>query len=284
MKKFITDLTAAWDNELQIIQANEEQIIKICEAAINVTKKALSELRAELLRTDFQSKDEEIWFFKEAKPSILSKLIYYDKLYHLEIRRPLGREKLVRKYLENEMLHLEHSYDSYSEFYFYYRTGQSSLDELYFTRGLKSESSNCEATAFDADPNLSTGYDCKVARIIAQDMLLQYLNSEIRRLKGISFTSSTHVPQNSNLQWTGPKIGLVELIYALAQAGVFNNGKADYKEIAQHFETMFNIPLDNIYKIFEKIRSRECGPTTFLDSVKVKLIDYTEKFHQLRIN
>jgi hypothetical protein len=86
------------------------------------------------------------------------------------------------------------------------------------------------------------------------------------------------------LQWTGPKIGLVELIYALAQAGVFNNGKADYKEIAQHFETMFNIPLDNIYKIFEKIRLRECGPTTFLDSVKVKLIDYTEKFHQLRIN
>ncbi|MDB5014291.1 MAG: RteC protein, partial [Daejeonella sp.] len=55
-----------------------------------------------------------------------------------------------------------------------------------------------------------------------------------------------------------------------------------YKEIVYYFEKVFNISLGNIYKTFEKIRMRESGPTTFLDSCKTKLIEYADKFNELR--
>jgi len=285
MKAFISELKICWDNELQRIQANEEHILKICDAALGITHRAMKELRTQLIETEFKEKEDEIWFFKVAKPDFISKLIYYDKLYHLEIRRPIGREKLVREFLENEMAHLEHSYENYTSFYIYYRTGQTSLDEEYFTRRHKTNDNTYEILGFDSDPNLSTGYDLKIANILAQDKLLGYLNIEIDKLNGMSNHNSSHIySTNYNLEWTGSKTGLVELIYALAQAGVFNHGKTEYKEIAYYFEKVFNISLGNIYKTFEKIRMRECGPTTFLDTCKTKLIDYTDKFNQLRIN
>lgn len=284
MKDFMTSLNAAWDFELQEIQATEEHIVKVCEAALTITRKALAGLRAHLLTAEFKDKEEEIWFFKEAKPQLLSKLIYYDKLYHLELRRPIGREKLVRKYLENEILHLERSYEVYSDFYLYFRLGQTSNDEQYFMRSKLSNYNNCEAHGYDSDPNLSTVYDCKVAQILAQDMLVSYLNKEIYKLKERSAPSHDLSYPQHRLEWTGSKTGLVELIYGLAQAEVFNHGKTDYKEIAQYFERVFNISLGNIYKTFEKIRMRECGPTTFLDNVKVKLVDYTDKFNEYRVS
>lgn len=284
MKDFMTSLNAAWDFELQEIQATEEHIVKVCEAALTITRKALAGLRAHLLTAEFKDKEEEIWFFKEAKPQLLSKLIYYDKLYHLELRRPIGREKLVRKYLENEILHLERSYDVYSDFYLYFRMGQTSNDEQYFMRSKLSNYNDCEVHGFDSDPNLSTGYDCKVAQILAQDMLVSYLNKEIYKLKERSAPGHDLGYPHHRLEWTGSKTGLVELIYGLAQSEVFNHGKTDYKEIAQYFERVFNISLGNIYKTFEKIRMRECGPTTFLDNVKVKLVDYTDKFNEYRVN
>ncbi|MFD2164506.1 RteC domain-containing protein [Paradesertivirga mongoliensis] len=283
MKEFMTQLNAVWDFELQKIQASEEHIVRICERVLTITRKALADLRTHLLIAEFKDKEEEIWFFKEAKPQLLSKLIYHEKLYNLELRRPLGRDKLVRKYLENEILHLEHSYESYTEFYLYFRTGQTTNDEHYFLRTHQSCFNDCEAHGFDSDPNLSTGYDCKVARILAQDMLVTYLNREIYKLKGHASVHKHHDSAHS-LEWTGSKTSLVELIYGLAQAGVINHGKSDYKEIAHSFERLFNTSLGNIYKTFEKIRMRETGPTTFLDTVKVKLIDYTDKFNEYRVN
>lgn len=286
MKEFFLHLNAALDYQLQTIQAKEQNVLKVCEAALKASRKSLTSLRDELLKTDFVEKEEEIWFFKEAKPSLLSKVIYYDKLYNLELRRPIGREKLVRKYLENEILHLEHNYDSYSEFYLYFRNSLTTNDELYFRRSKHLNCKDVDATMeFDSDPKLSTGYDFKVAKIIAQDMLVAYLNKEIYKLKEASSLYPSYFGSNSTrLEWTGSKTGLVELIYGLAQAGVFNNGKTDYKEIASHFEKAFNISLGNIYKTFEKIRMRECGPTTFLDSLRTKLIEYTNKFNEWKIN
>ena len=41
---------------------------------------------------------------------------------------------------------------------------------------------------------------------------------------------------NVKLTWTGSKVALIELIYALHTEGVFNNGAADLKNIAEYFE------------------------------------------------
>ncbi|MDB5012811.1 MAG: tetracycline regulation of excision, RteC [Daejeonella sp.] len=283
MEEFVHVLKASLDYDLQKIHASDDHILKVCQSAIVSCKRALTELKHELLKQHFKDVSEEIWFFKTAKPYFVSKLIYYDNLYKIEIRRPMGRDKVVRKFFESEMIHLEYAYENINSFHIYYRTGQTANDKQYFTRNADNLDRNYETLIFDSDCSLSTGYDNKIATILAHDQLLLYLNNEVNKLKRqseIVFES----PNTYNLQWTGSKTGLVELIYALAQAGAFNHGKAEYKEIAYYFEKVFNVPLGNIYKTFEKIRMRECGPTTFLDNCKSKLVEYVDKFNQLRIN
>jgi len=77
---------------------------------------------------------------------------------------------------------------------------------------------------------------------------------------------------NSKLFWTGNKVDLIELIYALHATGVVNSGTADIKGIASIYEQMFNIELGDFYRTFLEIRSRKINNTKFIDSLKDALI------------
>ena len=48
---------------------------------------------------------------------------------------------------------------------------------------------------------------------------------------------------NMKMMWTGSKVALTELIFALHTEGAFNNGAADLKDIAEYFEHIFEIDL-----------------------------------------
>jgi len=43
---------------------------------------------------------------------------------------------------------------------------------------------------------------------------------------------------NLRLNWTGSKVALIELLYALHSEGVFNNGAADLKDLVEYFENI----------------------------------------------
>ena len=78
---------------------------------------------------------------------------------------------------------------------------------------------------------------------------------------------------NSNLHWTAKKIDLIELIYALHESKVFDNGQADIKEITHVFEKAFQIELeDNIYGNFNAIKKRKTDQTRFLSHLQ-KLLE-----------
>ena len=49
----------------------------------------------------------KIDFFKNSKPKILSKLIYYNSIYKIETKKPHGGEKIIRTYLNNELNNLK---------------------------------------------------------------------------------------------------------------------------------------------------------------------------------
>lgn len=79
-------------------------------------------------------------------------------------------------------------------------------------------------------------------------------------------------PRTSPIKWTASKSDLIESIYALHSAGVFNNGKADIKEIAQYFEQTFDIDLGQNNRVFYDIRARKNNKTKFLDIIREALI------------
>ena len=61
-----------------------------------------NELRKYILAYQFADETEEISFFKEYKPEVLSKYLYYNKIYVIESKYPTGSDVAQREYLYKE--------------------------------------------------------------------------------------------------------------------------------------------------------------------------------------
>lgn len=77
---------------------------------------------------------------------------------------------------------------------------------------------------------------------------------------------------NIKLMWTGSKVALIELLYALQSEGVFNNGAVDLKDIAEYFEHIFEIDLGQYRRAFLEIRARKSERTKFITSLNETLL------------
>ena len=268
-EKIIKDV----DNDLELLEANIEDILHKAELGIKTTKVALENLRNRSVHNSFKNIKEEIYFFKEMKPKIYSKLIYYVKLFNIESKRPRGSNKSQIKYFNNQIEKLQVYFNDNLEFYHYYRRGSTLLDEHYFLRGKADIRLHLETFHFFTDHKFSTSHDSTVATILAYDMLIIYLKKEIYKLVNCNNTEANvnHIQNQSKLFWTGNKTDLIELIYALQSSGVVNSGTADIKEIASICEQVFNVSLGDYYRTFLEIRSRKINQTKFIDKLKESL-------------
>ncbi|MFP3339926.1 RteC domain-containing protein, partial [Micrococcus sp. SIMBA_131] len=70
----------------------------------------------------------------------------------------------------------------------------------------------------------------------------------------------TPLNSHSNLQWTGSKTELVELIYGLHSCKVLNHGNTDIKKISKFFEKSLDVDLSDVYKIYSEIKTRQKTP------------------------
>ena len=233
----------------------------------------LLKMREIVIEEDFKTIESEIHFFKNSKPQIYSKLIYYVKLFNIESKRPRGTKKSQVKYLNNHIDRLQTFFNDNLEFYHYYRRGATAFDKQYFLRGQADIRLHSDAFHFFTDVQFSTSHDATVATILAYDMLIVYLKTKIDKLENSNSMETVFNPfQNqSRLFWTANKTDLIELIYALHSSGAVNSGTADIKEMASACEQIFNIDLGNYYHTFVEIRSRKSNTTKFIDKLKESL-------------
>lgn len=274
MKRKINNIIQQFQIDLDVLESTVEDVSKKSESAIILSKTNLKNLRDIILSSSFKSPDEEIHFFKHIKPRVYSKLIYYVKLFNIECKRPRGISKSQKKYLDYEINKLQVYFNDNLEFYQYYRRGGTSLDNQYFLRGKADIRLHSDNFHFFTDEQFSTSHDSAVATILAYDMLIIHLKKEIDKLVN-SNNMETNVnayQKQSQLFWTGNKVDLIELIYALHSSGAVNSGTADIKEMAAAYEQMFNIDLGNYYHTFVEIRSRKSNNTKFLDKLKKSLL------------
>jgi len=83
----------------------------------------LEKLKTFSIRYKFQSKTEEIGFFRETKPRFASRLVYYNEIYNIETSRPLGTPKALCRYYKAEIAKLRSFFDDNLEFYRYSTAG-----------------------------------------------------------------------------------------------------------------------------------------------------------------
>jgi len=264
MNKFYNETLSKLETTINEIELEAERSILAYESAVEYIVKTLSEVKDFVIERGFKSVDEEINFFKCMKPSIVSKLIYYNAIYKIETKKPYG-EKPVRKYLNNELKKLKKYFDNNLEFYKYYRTNSSYLDHKYFLRGKHDIKLSLDTYYFQSDHTFSTSHDYKVAKIIANDLIQVYIEDQ---LNSMDKHPSAMPLDKEGITWTGTKAGLTELIYALHYQAVFDNGNTDIRIIAQYFETVFNVDLGDFYHTYLEIKNRKNSRTKFLDNLR----------------
>ena len=266
MNKFYTETLHKLETEINDLEIETDHSIQRIEAVIDIILKYLSEVKKYVLNRGFKNIGEEIHFFKYQKPTVVSKLIYYNAIYKIETKKPYG-SKPIKKYLNDELRKLKRYFDNNLEFYKYYRTNNSFIDDKLFVRGKYDIKLSLDTFYFEADHSFSTSHDYKVAKIIANDLIQVYLEDQLHNTAYRD--KSTDLPK---LNWTGSKTAMIELIYALYSQGVFDNGNADIKVIAKTFERAFNVDLGDFYHTFMELKSRKINSTKFLDSLRDALI------------
>ena len=264
------------NEQLNFIDLEIDNQITRSENSIEIILKVLINLKNIISKFKFKSETEEILFFKEIKPQFSSKIIYYNSILKIEMKRPNGGNRILKKYYNNELGKLKAFFDNELEFYKYYRSGSTYLDYKYFLRGKFDIKMSLDNHYFESDTKFSTSHDFKVAKILANDLIQLYLENQLIMIDNKDSTEKSQRKPNIKMTWTSPKVALIELMYALHTEGVFNNGAADLKDIAEYFEHVFEIDLGQYRRAFLEIRARKSDNTKFLTTLNDVLLKRME--------
>lgn len=276
INQLLTDL----NEQLNFIDLEIDNQVKKCEQAITVILKSINALKKLVSKNNFKSETEEIQFFKEVKPQFTSKLIYYNMVFKIEMKKPNGGNRVVKKYFNNELLKLKAFFDNELEFYHYFRSSSTYLDYKYFLRGKFDIKLALDTYYFETDTSFATSHDFKVATILANDLIQLYIENQLLMLENREISEKSQRKPNVKMTWTNSKVALTELLYALHSEGVFNNGAADLKDIAEYFEYVFEIDLGQYRRTFLEIRMRKAEKTKFivgLNDVLLKRMENTDE-------
>ena len=182
MKELANNILAQIEVDISEIDLYGYNIIDVSLSIVHRLQTALNDLRMKIQTYIFPTKEDEILFFKTQKPEILGRLLFFYKIYKIETQCPNGSDEVIRNYINRELDNLTYFFNRNLDFYQYYRSHSTVYDEYYFVRG-KADLRLCTDSAqFYKDPNFSTGYDYKVAKIIANEMLRIYLNKRLVKL------------------------------------------------------------------------------------------------------
>lgn len=268
MKPFVCALEKEIAGRLKKIESSDLNILKKSLEASLVLGDAFQRLRDFITNYTFKSEAEEIEFFKVIKPRLYHRLIYYRKVYNIEMNRPVGVES-QKAYLIDEIKAINRYNTKRSDFVRYYRSGLTHLDSLYYLRGRIDTALYLESFHYKRDPMFSTNADFKVAKLLANELLSAYLKGELEALEYVK-TASTDSLSSVRLTWQDSKTDLTELIYLLDSKRSFGN--VPLSQLAAYIAKVFNIQLDtNLSRTFCDMKLRN-NPTPWIDKAKQALL------------
>ncbi|KXO01248.1 hypothetical protein LS48_01935 [Aequorivita aquimaris] len=264
MKLFQQELTHL-ENNLEQLELNATHMYSSAGTAIQLCTDTINNMREQVLKKGFINLRDECLFFKTIKPKVVGYLIYYWNLVHIKRYSPLESWKEKHKFYIEYISILKNYFIENHEIYEYYIRNLTHLDDQYFIRNSSPVELHCDSIASLIDIKFSTAKDMVFAQIMGNTLTINFLKHKISRKTKNPFSN---IENTNMLKWTGAKVDLVELVYALHSTGSINHGRADIKEIAKAFESVMHIELGDYYRIFLEIRNRKLHPTKFLDHLK----------------
>jgi hypothetical protein len=252
-KQLCDDHYKKMETTLNQISCDHQDQLARAIAAVPLLEGFIAQLGEKMKRTIGNEVAEEIAFNKFERPRFVMQLLYHQKLVILLSSEPVASRKQQMRYFKQAKKNIAQFGIDNREFIEYYRSGQTHLDEAYFTNKIWATQPTCMHP-----PN-------KWAEFLALGRLNDFLDAEIKKLKGNNSS-------NGQLVWTAPKTGLIELMYALHTSAAIDEGRSDLKQLAQTLEQTFQISLGNYSRVFQDIRLRKNGQSAFLDQLKMNFM------------
>lgn len=134
MKNFADEILAKIDAEIESIGFNNDITMNDALHMIEYIIPLYDQLRKFIVDYNFLSIEDEIYFFKELKPNILGRYLYFNKVYKIESQCPNGSNEVIKEYLNNELGGLTYFFRRNLDFYQYYRSKSAIYDAYYFVR------------------------------------------------------------------------------------------------------------------------------------------------------
>ena len=260
-----------FEREYEVLKNASDDVLNVSLEIIHYIEMKLKEIYKWLKKYVFPSVQEEIYFFKELKPRMVSKLLYYKAILNLEKSLPQTKKDRKKQY-EKLLSEINIFSTNNRELYEYFRSRSSHKDEDFFVRRSYKDIVKYDCCLINYDSKLATSHDYKLSVLISNDMFTSYLENKLDELNGKCKFNNKQIDHKFN--WTGTKVDLTEMVYGFHATASINNGNFDLKEFAIFLGTMLNIEIDsNLYGNYSDIKSRKVSKTRFLNSMSDKLME-----------
>lgn len=98
MQDYINEILHRINEEMELLGIDENVCVEDALHMIDVIRPLFDNLRSMTVKYEFQNEEEEIHFFKDIKPDILSRYLYFYKITRIEMKRPIGSDDVQREY------------------------------------------------------------------------------------------------------------------------------------------------------------------------------------------
>ncbi|MDR7131669.1 hypothetical protein J2X69_004033 [Algoriphagus sp. 4150] len=265
------------DIELAKFPISDINPLVMIESSYFLVDRTIQELKEGMKELEFQDEEEEIEFFKVYMTEFLSRSQFLSELFQIESERSGMVNQSDDFFYSDKMEEVKKYFQRYAALNNYLIMGKSYLDRVYFLRGSEAPLIYPDLFRHTIDSSFCTVYTLHFARLKAMEKLMNYLSKKVREVKAEVGKTSGSI-QQASLLWTGSKVDLVELIYALKTTSVVNHGSVTVADLAAALGDFFGKELKGYYKTFEEIRGRRNSKTFFLDRCKSSLDSFIAEY------
>lgn len=258
--------------KLNEIKVQNNEIIERAFRSVEVCRNLLSRYKKEVLKEEFESMDEEIYFFKKTKQIPLVKLIYFSELHSFEIQFPKADKDSQRKHIRRKIEKLNRFFLYNLDFGRYVDSGAIHFDKEYYTREFLDTYHITTSKFYFQDPEFCTPRDMLLGKYKAYNSFIVYLENRLFKLENSPNGKLLQQPLRK-LHWPFSNADYVELLYALCAKGLGRQDNLSIMKVSKRLQQIFDFIPKDIYKTFQGIKSRKNSRTIFLDQLATSLLD-----------
>ena len=236
------------DIELRQIKAENTDPQSWSAKSIPVARKYLAALKSHLKSHPFRRRSEEILFFKEMKPRILGKLLFFVDVFKLSSACQYGKEYAEKKgYWIGARNRIDSLMEEHKELYKYLLSDHDHLDRQIFVRypenitHFHGYTVDLDPASFYGDPDFSTSHDYRAAQFMAWEDLQTFIHEQLFELEGSIFRTK------EKMKFMGTPDDFVEYVRLLHEKGMIEdkvtNEPVSREELAEYLMDLYEVDL-----------------------------------------